>query len=446
MILENALAHYYPQIQAALHALLDGQDSGDGSDFSPGSQLPELTPAVREYLCVSEVAFESMPAYRGRSLSLLDLTRNPSTMTTKTFASLVMVARAVRFIQQTGQRITIITPSSANKAVALRDAVLRAINCGLVDADQLNVIVVVPSGSVHKLRSSELFTTPDLRARNPIAAYDGANPEVVKAIARGTVDRYRGPLERELKTNLWYTLKLENYLAGDVVRAWAEAEHFAPDASKDRLHVHAVSSAYGLLGHAYGRQAAAPRGEAPPHYFLVQHLGAPDMVLSLYEGSDAGRVPSYSRDPETGRYTQRDNPRFPAVTFDPIEVLDTTFYSRRPATSSRMNALINTQGGGGIVVSLAECLERHAQVRDLLGDAGLLLPANPTSILEWSLSMAMTGLLNAIDRDLISEQDIVVHGSGSYSRNDFEGIPLRDLHKVGDENALRDLVIKATAL
>ncbi|MPY61991.1 DUF6002 family protein [Streptomyces spongiae] len=446
MILENALARYYPQVQAALHALLGDPAADDGPDFSPGAELPELTPAVRDYLSVSDMAYRPMPDYRGRSLSLLDLTRNPATMTTKTFASLVIVARAVRFIQDTGQRVTIVTPSSANKAVALRDAVLRSISCGLVTADQLNVVVVVPAGSVHKLRASELFTSPDLRARNPVAVYDGADPEAVKAIARGAVNRYRGVLERELDSRLWYTLKLENYLAGDVVRAWAEAEHFAPDADRPRLHVHAVSSAYGLLGHAYGRgMPGAPRHGAPPHYFLVQHLGAPDMVVSLYEGGDAGRVPDYVREPESGRYTQQANPRFPGVTFDPAEVLDTTFYSRRPATSPRMNALINGQGGGGIVVSLAECLERYAQVRDRLGDAGLLLPAHPASVLEWSLNMAVTGVLNAIDRGLVPEHDIVVHGSGAYSRADFEGIPLRDLHRVDDEDALRDLVFKATA-
>lgn len=447
MLLENALAAYYPQVQGALRALLGAPASGDGIDFSPGAELPELTPAVREYLSVSDVSYNSMPTYKGRSLSLLDLTRNPATMTTKTFASLVMVARAARFIHETGQPITIITASSANKAVALRDAVLRAISCGLVTADQLNVVVLVPAGSVHKLRASELFTSPELRARNPIAVYDGARPEEVKVIARGVVDRHRDALERDLKTNLWYTLKLENYLAGDVVRAWVEAEHFPPDADRPRLHVHAVSSAYGLLGHAYGREMPEiPRHGAPPGYFLVQHLGAPDMVLSLYEGTDAGRVPEYAYERESGRHTQAVNPRFPRATFDPAEVLDTTFYSRRPVTSPRMNALINAQGGGGIVVSLAECLDRYAEVRAGLGQAGLPLPANPTSVLEWSLNMAMTGVLNAVDRGLVAEQDIVVHGSGLYSRGDFEDIPVKDLHKVDDTDALRDLVLKATAL
>ena len=215
--------------------------------------MPELTPGVREFLSVSGLAFSAMPSYKGRSVTLLDLTRNPGTRTTKTFASLIIVARAVRFIQDTGERVTIVTPSSANKAIAIRDAVLRAIRAGLVGADQLNVIAVVPEGSVPKLRSSELFTDPHLRARNPIAVYGGPQPASVKAVARGMVDEFRDLLEKELKTNLWYSLQLENYLAADVVRAVAEAESFPPPADRPRRHVHAVSSAYGLLGHAQGR-------------------------------------------------------------------------------------------------------------------------------------------------------------------------------------------------
>lgn len=450
MLLENALAHYYPQVQAALRQLLDSPDRTPGAEFNPGVDLPELTPRMREYLSVSDLAHTPMPRYAGKNLALLDLTRNPGTMTTKTFASLVIVARAVRYIQDTGERITIITPSSANKAIALRDAVLRAITTGLVRADQLNVVAVVPAASVRKLRTSELFTDPDLRARNPIAVYHGEAAATVKTIARSIIDNHRESVEKSAKTNLWYTLQLENYLAADIVRALAEAEFFAPSTTEPRLHAHAVSSAYGLLGHAYGRTTLGDSAVGlPSRYFLVQHLGAPDMVVSLYNGgsTDQRHLPSYAYEEGSGRYVQNTDPRFPTVTFDPRETLDPTFYTRNPVTSARMNPLIQTQGGGGIVVSLAECLDRYGQVRSYLGEAGVHLPANPTHVREWSLTMALVGVFTAIDRDLVSENDILVHGSGSYAVGDFDELTVRDLHGVDvDDDALLRTVLAATAL
>ena len=57
---------------------------------------------------------------------MLDLTGNPGTHTTKTFASLLIVARAVEYIRRTGEKVVIFSPTSANKGTALRDAVLRA--------------------------------------------------------------------------------------------------------------------------------------------------------------------------------------------------------------------------------------------------------------------------------------------------------------------------------
>ncbi|MFE2169870.1 DUF6002 family protein [Streptomyces sp. NPDC059447] len=451
MFLESALVTYYEEIRAALRDLLGRHETVDSGEFTPGVELPELTAAMREYLSVSGVTHAQMGHYRGKSLSLLDLTGNPATLTTKTFASLIIVARAVRYIQDTGERVTIVTPSSANKATAMRDAVLRAVTSGLVTAEQLNVVVVVPEGSVAKLRSSELFTDPRLRDRNPIAVYRGEQPGTVKTIARGLVDNDRDLMETERKTHLWYTLQLENYLAADVVRALAEAEHFPAAPDRPRLHAHAVSSAYGLLGHAYGRSILPESDRArtlPSRYFLVQHLGAPDMVLSLYNDGtvDEAHRPAYVLRPEDGLYAQEENPRFPAVTFDPYETLDPTFYTRNPPTSARMNEIIHTQGGGGIVVSLAECLQRYGQVRSLLSEAGVRLPANPTALREWSLTMAVVGVLNAIDRGLVDEDDIVVHGSGSYAVGDFDGLTVRDLHTVADAEALRHVVLDATVL
>jgi hypothetical protein len=88
-----------------------------------------------------------------------------------------------------------------------------------------------------------------------------------------------------------------------------------------------------------------------------------------------------------------------------------------------MNAIIQQQGGGGIVVSRHEVLQRYPMLRELLGPGGVHLPADPWELREWSLVMAFTGLLNAIDRDLLDEKDILVHGSGSYHTGDFTPIP-----------------------
>ncbi len=458
MLIENALAHYYEHVQEALYRLLGrpgdrgapGSGTASGSEFTPGTTLPDLTDAVRNFLAVSDIRHAPMPAYRDKQLALLDLTGNSATMTTKTFASLLIVARAVRFIRKTGQRVTIITPSSANKAIALRDAVLRAITAGLVTPSELNVVVIVPAGSVPKLRSSQLLTDPQLRALNPIAVYHGEQPGAVKALARAVVDHHGEELASSADTRLWYTLQIENYLAADTVRALSEAEHFAPAPTVPRLHAHAVSSAYGLLGHAFGRTVlpqALRRDSLSPRYFLVQHLGAPDMVLNLYHDScDPSLGPRYAYDAATGLYRQNQDQRFPQVTFDPAENLDSTFYTRNPPTCERMSSLIHADGGGGIVVSLAECLERYGQVRALLGEAGVALPADPRSLREWSLVMAVTGILNAVDRGLVPEDDILVHGSGCYGVGDFTPVPDSALWSVADAASLRDVVFKASAL
>ena len=388
-----------------------------------------------------------MAEYRGHHLSLLDLTRNAGTRTTKTFASLLIVARAVRHIEHTGERITILTPSSANKAIALRHAVERAIEYKLVAPSQLNVVTVVPAVSAYKLRSSILSRDSELIARNPVAIYHGVDPEGVKTIGRQVL-RDRRSIEEATGSRLWYTLQLENYLAADIVRAFAESDFFPGTPRRPRLHAHAVSSAYGLLGHAYGRTLLGARsGDWPCHYLLVQHLGAPDMVTDLYRGQPDGfdATPAYAYDTESGCYSQNVNPHFPRVTFDPDEILDPTFYSRTPLTAPQMTALIRSRGGAGVVVSLSECLERFGLARSFLEQAGLQVPANPTMIQEWSIIMAITGVLNAIDRGIIGEKDILVHGSGLYARNGFDPLDTGAKHAVDDAESLADLIVRTTS-
>jgi hypothetical protein len=448
MNLENALAHYYPQLQATLSRLAEEADDGV-DEFTPGLRLPDLTAPVRSYLSVSGLVHSPIAEYHGHQLSILDLTRNPATRTTKTFPSLVMVARAVEFIRETGQRVTIVTPSSANKAVALRDAVLRAITCGLVGSDELNIVSIIPIGSVHKLRSTELSADADLRLRNPVCIYNGSSPATVKSISCNVVKKYRSLIESVAKTNIWYTLKLANYLGADVIRAYAENDYFPPESGRTRVHAHSVSSAYGLLGHAYGRQLLGTAAVgAGPGYFLVQHLGAPDMVSALYHGQPGGfgTPPAYTYDGAQGVYRQQSNPHFPQVALDPAEVLDPTFYSRNPPTIPRMTELIRTRGGGGIVVSRAECLNRFDEVREFLRTADIELPANPELIQEWSLLMVITGVLNAIDREIVEVDEIVIHGSGVYFQDGSEPIKDRHLHSVDGDEALRDVIVSAGTL
>lgn len=415
----NLLADFYDRLPRSIAACADDTAPvKNGSVFSPGFLLPELDDRLLDYLSVATATWQGIGSYGGHRLTLLDLTRNPGTGTTKTFPSLLIVARAVEYIRRYGEPITIFSPTSANKGTALRDAVLRAIDAGLVEPEQLRVVVLAPEGCLAKLRSSRLSTDPLLRELNPVLVYGGPEPENVKAIGRAFADKYTGDVG-----NLWYSLDLANYLVADTARAFFE--HAAdPIGETRRVHAHAVSSAFGLLGYHRGRAVLEEDGLADPATrpasLLVQHLGTPDMVLNLRNGDfDRSGLPAYAPGAD-GLYTQSADPRFPQVTYDPDEVLDPTFYTHRPATSPAMNDLIARHGGDGIVVSLAECVARYPILRELLSGSGRPLPADLRTLREWSLVMAMTGVLNAVDRGLVEPgADIVVHGSGSYGAADY---------------------------
>jgi hypothetical protein len=155
--------------------------------------------------------------------------RNPSTRTTKTLASLTIAARAVRHIAETGDRIMIVTPSSANKATALRDAVHRAVASGLVTSDQLQITSVVPGTSVDKLWSSPLSEDVSLRRRNPLVVHECAEPASVKDLATAFATGHAERIHRQYGVRVWYTLGLDNYRAADMVRAFAERDLLPAD-------------------------------------------------------------------------------------------------------------------------------------------------------------------------------------------------------------------------
>ncbi|HET6213249.1 MAG TPA: DUF6002 family protein, partial [Micromonosporaceae bacterium] len=170
---------------------------------------------------------------------------------------------------------------------------------------------------------------------------------------------------------------------------------------------------------AAGRAQPADR----PGLLLVQHLGTPDMVLNLRHGTfSREHLPAYAYDAAGAVWRQDGDPRYPAVTDSPTEVLDPTFYTHQPATSPEMNELIRRYGGDGIVVSRRECEARYPLLRGWFAGTARELPADPADLCEWSLVMALTGVLNAIDRGLVpGGTDLVVHGTGCYHRDDYAG-------------------------
>jgi uncharacterized protein DUF6002 len=431
VVVDNALHHYYDELSALLRRSAASAPS-PADRFDPGAELPPLDDRLSAFFAPSTITWTPLdpagggpggdadPAGAPVALSLLDLRGNPATRTTKTNPSLLMVARAAAHIHRTGEPIVIVTPSSANKATALRDAVWCAIDTGLVGGDQLRIVSVVPPEARSKLWGSDLDAQPGLRRRNPVAVHLDHERVGVKALVADLAEGDAAALERQLGVRLWFTLDLANYRVADAVRAFVELDHLPPvPPGRRRLHAHAVSSAFGLLGHAYGRRH---RGDpAPPvGYFLVQHLATPDMVLELCTGSfDRSGLPPYRHDPGRGLLTQTADPRFPLATYAVDEVLDPTFYTHRPATQPAMRGLIEEHGGGGIVVSLHECLARYGEVRHRVAAAGISLPADPRQLQEWSLIMVMTGILEAVDRGLIDPgTEVVVHASGSYAADD----------------------------
>ena len=445
----NLLIENFEWVETAIDWLVhDRSPVLSPTDFNPGFHLPKMTPALRDYLSCAEAAWWNLGTVGGRRLALLDLMRNPATGTTKTFASLLIVARAVAFIRETGRPIKIICPTSGNKGIALRDAVERAIRFNLATPEELSIIVTMPQLSAAKLRESALANDPDLKWRNPVGIYDGVKADNVKVIAREFVDREGQRYHDATGGYLWYSLDIRNYKIADAARARFEASMLGHDADR-RIHAHSVSSAYGLLGYNLGRDvleeqnAVTPRSR--PGFLLVQHMGTPDMVLNLLNGSfDRANLPAYRPNPETGLLEQDENPHFPATIHSENEVLDRTFYTEKPPTSLEMNALIKRHGGTGIVVSLAECLALYNQLRDRLSSTDIVLPTDPRDLREWSLVMAFTGSMLAARRGLLPEKaDVVIHGSGTYKQADYRALPATDSFAVSDYGQFHSMVMQS---
>ncbi|UNZ19903.1 DUF6002 family protein [Streptomyces sp. 891-h] len=421
----------------------------DAAVFTPDGELPPLDGPLRAYLSAAAARVVRLPDHRGTRLHLLDLCAAPEARSAQSAGALLVVARAVHHARCTGERIALLAPSSGNAATALRDAVLRAQRCGLAHPDQVRVVALVPAGSRHKVADSALARHPELRRRNPLVFYHGSEPGSVHELAAAYCRERAHALRTGTGAALWYVRDPVDHRAADALRAFVEREALGAAGAGGRAHAQAVATGSGLLGHRLGstllepdgtdgagrtgerdgRGGAAGRNGTPAaRYLLVQQLHTPDLVLHLLTGSFSREgVPPYAYDRARRLHHQpaggTPDPHFPRTAHHPQEILDPTFFTRAPATAPELSALVRTHGGDGIVVSRYECLARYPSLRAMLRPAGVELPADPARLGEWSLVMALTGVLNALDRGLLTEPDVVVHGTGSYGVDDRPPVP-----------------------
>ncbi|NUT74388.1 hypothetical protein HNO86_04955 [Pseudomonas sp. C1C7] len=430
----NAISGSRPEVPVSVieryYDLIVGSSSdfelvSNDDGFEPSMRLPALDTRMQSFLSVATAQFFELGHYRHIPLRLFDLRQNQNTQTTKTFASTLIVARAVRHIQETGESILLFSPSSGNKAIALRDAVLRALKARLVHPEQLRIVTLTPAQTIEKLRRTELYDDLRLRALNPIFVLDTDSPEAVKVVGRQFKELFKN--EPAVGSKLWHSLRLENYRFSDQVRAFFDFEYGdAWDTDRKTVHVHAVSSAYGLLGYCSGVDVLKRlrKKVSTPSFLLVQHLATSDMVLHLLDGNfEGGSTPPYKQ-AENGLWEQSESAHFPSTTWSPDETLEPTFYTHLPPTAVEMTRHIKASGGSGVVVSLHECMQRYSECVQLLANTPIRLPKDPRDLKEWSLVMAMTGCLNAIDRQLLEGVDgYTIHASGTYCLGDYEVVP-----------------------
>lgn len=412
--------------------------------FSPSFRFPPRDKLPVGATAASALALNYVGEYRGKALLFLDLTRNPGTRTTKTFGSLAIVLRAVEHTRVTGEPVMLVTPSSANKASALRDAVSHAYKVGLATPSTLRVSVVIPGSGLPKVWTSALDDDVRLRLVNPICVYGNEDREGVKRLVNGFVDDYAGQILDEHGVRVWDSIHVDNYMVADVVRAFAEADAWGVP-QNSRLHVHAVSSAYGFLGHALGSEICG--GGATARYLMVQHLATPDLVLWSHTGRiDEADLPAYSYDPATGGYQQDKSPYFPPAVESLHEIVEPTFYTRRPPTVGLIADQLPGARGRGMVVSRHECLSRYGDVMARLAAHTHVRPiASPDDVREWAMIMAFAGAMNAVDRGLVEEDEIVIHGSGFYGAADVGTRPEDSFTCVSSCAEVADAVTSACA-
>ncbi|MEK8146032.1 DUF6002 family protein [Streptomyces sp. M10(2022)] len=213
----------------------------------------ELAAKSAEFTKFTEVTDVGLTQVQSHTY-ILDLMRNPGARTTKTVASLLMIARAAAHIRRTGERVLLLTPTSGNKGTALRDAVARAYETGLATPDELRIAVLAPRrrGPAAGLSAHRRAVPADGEPDGPRRRQAAGRCEAAQQRGRGTVRR--GDLRHYGLPHLVHARPRQLPHRGcgaRLRRGRTPATHWAVRA---RVHAHAVSSAFGLLGYHLGHQ------------------------------------------------------------------------------------------------------------------------------------------------------------------------------------------------
>src|SRR5262245_56091641 len=97
----NLIVDYYDWLpEVVAHCGGDTAPVTEPGMFSPGFARPALAEDTRCFFDVGRAEWRTLAEHAGHRLFLLDLTRNPATNTTKTLASLLIIARAVEYIRR----------------------------------------------------------------------------------------------------------------------------------------------------------------------------------------------------------------------------------------------------------------------------------------------------------------------------------------------------------
>jgi len=425
-----------------------GQASADLAE--PALSPPSPQDGYKEYYAAARIGIAPLrrsPGLVGNNWRLLNLMLDPTTRTAKTSASLLIVARAIEHTRRNGGKIALVTPSSGNKATALRSAVARAYDLGLTSSDKVRVLSVMPLNSAAKARASRFDPGSHAHRANPLVVHRTASPDQVKGAASAFVNAHGEQVRKRYGFDLWPSLNLDNYRLADCARAFAESELFGAGdrAASPRTHVHAVSSAYGLLGYSLGVEVLQSAGRAVTHpaLFVIQHLRTSDMVRALNKHLRSVGPPVYEYDTSSGVWVQHTEASYPTEVLDPAESIDPTFYTERPATAAPFNQLVERVGGGGLVVGLMDCLALYPQVRSMVAGCGISMPSDPRSLREWSLVMALTGLMLGSDRGLLDGREVVLHASGSYDDDELPPAPAGSLLYSRDQGELDSMLLRS---